>query len=129
MKQHWQITTPAFEADHLNPSLNVSPWCGHRNFVYDLLNFLEPASVIELGTHYGCSFFAMCQSIKDNALPGCRLYAVDTWKGDELFIRLLCVGDSPCGRMIALSTFPNSPDATAVTASFTPYGTCVNSKY
>lgn len=52
MKQHWQITTPAFEADHLNPSLNVSPWCGHRNFVYDLLNFLEPASVIELGTHY-----------------------------------------------------------------------------
>ena len=83
MKQHWEVTDPKFESDRLNPALSVSPWCGHRNFVYDLLNFLEPASVIELGTHYGCSFFAMCQSIKDHHLSDCHLYAVDTWKGDE----------------------------------------------
>ena len=38
---------------------------------------------IELGTHYGCSFFAMCQSIKDHSLSQTTLYAVDTWKGDE----------------------------------------------
>ena len=83
MKQHWNISTPSYESDLLNDSLKVSPWCGHRNFVYDLFNYLEPHMAIELGTHYGCSFFAMCQSIKDHSLSQTTLYAVDTWKGDE----------------------------------------------
>lgn len=78
----WSISTANFESDLLNPGLSVSPWCGHRNFIYDYLNFIKPERVIELGTHYGCSFFAMCQSMKDNKLD-IKLYAVDTWKGDE----------------------------------------------
>lgn len=83
MKEKWYITSPKYEADNWNPMLKVSPWSGHRNFVYDLLNYIEPKKIVELGTHYGCSFFAMCQSIKDRKLNYIELFAVDTWKGDE----------------------------------------------
>lgn len=82
MKEKWCITSPRQEADEWNSMLKVSPWSGHRNFVYDLLNFMEPKKIIELGTHYGCSFFSMCQSIKDNQL-NTEIFAVDTWQGDE----------------------------------------------
>ena len=78
----WMMSDVMFEADILNPGLAVSPWCGHRNFIYDFIRHFEPQSIIELGTHYGCSFFAMAQSIKDNHLQS-KLYAVDTWQGDE----------------------------------------------
>lgn len=78
----WEISNPKYESDDLNSFLEVSPWCGHRNFVYDYLKYIKPKNIIELGTHYGCSFFAMCQSMKDNQL-NIKLYAVDTWEGDE----------------------------------------------
>jgi hypothetical protein len=37
---------------------------------------------VELGTHKGTSFFAFCQAAKDGELKT-KLYAIDTWKGDE----------------------------------------------
>lgn len=77
----WKISDVQFESDILNPGLAVSPWCGHRNFIYDYLKYIRPKKIVELGTHYGCSFFAMCQSLKDNDLNS-ELFAVDTWKGD-----------------------------------------------
>ena len=77
----WKISDVQFESDILNPGLAVSPWCGHRNFIYDYLKYIRPKKIVELGTHYGCSFFAMCQSLKDNGLNS-ELFAVDTWKGD-----------------------------------------------
>ncbi len=80
--QRWNISTPIYESDLLNDALRVSPWCGHRDFIYDYLKYIKPENIIELGTHYGCSFFAMCQSLKDHHLDT-KLYAVDTWKGDE----------------------------------------------
>ena len=79
--EKWNISSPRYESDILNESLRVSPWQGHRNFVYDYFKYIKPKTVIELGTHYGCSFFAMCQSVKDNQLDS-ELYAVDTWEGD-----------------------------------------------
>lgn len=80
--QRWNISAPIYESDLLNDALRVSPWCGHRDFIYDYLKYIKPGNIIELGTHYGCSFFAMCQSLKDHHLDT-KLYAVDTWKGDE----------------------------------------------
>lgn len=80
--QKWTISNPKYESDLLNDALRVSPWCGHRDFIYDYLKYIKPENIIELGTHYGCSFFAMCQSLKDHHL-NTKLYAVDTWKGDE----------------------------------------------
>ena len=78
----WKMSDPTFEADRLQPWFRSAPWSGHRRFVYDLIRNLEPSLTVELGTHFGVSFFAMCQSMKDHALPG-RLVAVDTWEGDE----------------------------------------------
>ncbi|MVP01456.1 class I SAM-dependent methyltransferase [Paenibacillus lutrae] len=78
----WKISEPVFEADYKNEKLRIAPWEGHRIFAYDFLQFFRPNKILELGTHYGCSFFAFCQSVKDFKLDT-ELYAIDTWRGDE----------------------------------------------
>jgi len=42
---------------------------------------LRPRRFTELGSHYGASFFAACQTIKRLGLPSCAT-AVDLWEGD-----------------------------------------------
>lgn len=59
----------------------ASAWDGHQRFAYDLVRYLKPKRVVELGTHYGLSFFSFCQAVKDAGLRT-RCYAVDTWQGD-----------------------------------------------
>jgi predicted O-methyltransferase YrrM len=66
----------------LNPQLLTSPWSGHRRFAYDLVAFVQPRTIVELGTHYGCSMFSFLQSIKDLRLES-DCYAIDSWTGDE----------------------------------------------
>jgi hypothetical protein len=46
-----------------------------------LMDAIRPNAVVELGTHTGYSFFAMCQAAKALGLET-DLYAVDTWEGD-----------------------------------------------
>jgi predicted O-methyltransferase YrrM len=58
------------------------PWAGHKYFAYDLIEYLKPEIVVELGTHYGTSFFSFCQSVKDHHLKT-KLYAVDSWEGEK----------------------------------------------
>ncbi|MBU0640850.1 MAG: class I SAM-dependent methyltransferase [Planctomycetes bacterium] len=60
----------------------VDPWSGHRNFGYDLVRFVRPRRMVELGAHWGVSFFAFCQAVKDAQLTT-ELVAVDTWQGDD----------------------------------------------
>ncbi len=78
----WEFHTPRFESDLVNPELAVSPWAGHRNFGYDFVAFRRPKRLVELGTHFGCSFFAFLQAAKDLGLDT-ECWAVDTWQGDE----------------------------------------------
>ena len=78
----WVFHSPKFLSDINNPNLSTSPWAGHRYFAYDLISFLRPKSIVELGTHFGCSFFCFAQAIKDQKIPT-TLIAVDTWQGDE----------------------------------------------
>ena len=59
-----------------------SAWTGHLPLAYDLVRFLRPSLLVELGTWNGDSFFTFCQSVADHALPT-RCYAVDHWKGDD----------------------------------------------
>jgi len=80
--QEWVFHSPTFVSDISNPNLTTSPWSGHRYFAYDLISFLCPETIVELGTHYGCSLFCFAQAIKDNELPT-SLIAVDTWEGDD----------------------------------------------
>ncbi|MDH3707404.1 MAG: class I SAM-dependent methyltransferase [Acidimicrobiia bacterium] len=59
-----------------------STWVDHIPFGYDLVAALRPSLLVELGSHYGMSFFTFCQSIRDHHVDGLA-YAVDTWEGDD----------------------------------------------
>lgn len=59
----------------------VWPWGGHRGWSYDLVRFMRPGVICELGVHWGTSFFAFAQAVKD-AKFNARMIGVDTWAGD-----------------------------------------------
>lgn len=60
----------------------TSAWLGHIPFAFDLVKNIKPKLLVELGTHYGSSYFAFCQAIKQNGLETIS-YAIDTWTGDK----------------------------------------------
>ena len=39
--------------------IKKGPWSGHRSFAYDLVSFVKPNTIVELGTHYGTSFLVL----------------------------------------------------------------------
>lgn len=59
-----------------------SSWYGHIPFVGWLINQHRQKTIVELGTHYGDSYFAICQSVLEND-TGSKCYSIDTWQGDE----------------------------------------------
>lgn len=62
--------------------LPPSAWLEHIPFAFWLISQQRPSLLVELGTHYGASYFAFCQAIETLSLDA-RCYAVDTWRGDE----------------------------------------------
>jgi hypothetical protein len=78
----WKVHRTTFDADQFDRDRRSSPWSGHRWFAYDLIRWMKPSSIVELGTHYGCSFFSFCQAVRDGSLSS-SLTAVDTWQGDD----------------------------------------------
>ncbi|MBQ7265086.1 MAG: class I SAM-dependent methyltransferase [Firmicutes bacterium] len=82
-EKKWEYHNPEFECDKLNSELlKYAPWSGHRAFAYDLVAYLKPENITELGSHYGCSAFAFSQAVKDKDLTTV-LNFVDTWQGDD----------------------------------------------
>ena len=66
--------TPRYQAD--------SSWWEHVPIAHFLIEMLKPEVVVELGSHYGVSFFAFCEAaeiLSNNTYT----YAVDSWEGDE----------------------------------------------
>ncbi|MBV9082324.1 MAG: class I SAM-dependent methyltransferase, partial [Acidobacteriaceae bacterium] len=73
------LPIPTFVPHRYRPEL--SAWSGHLPFANDLIATIRPSLIVELGTHWGESYFAFCQSVRENGL-GCLCYAVDNWSGD-----------------------------------------------
>ena len=91
---HASATTPARLADLANtlclgdeyfwtPDRLVPfhHWAGHIPFVFWLIKNARPRRFVELGTHRGNSYCAMCQAAEAFHLPAVGT-AVDTWDGD-----------------------------------------------
>lgn len=74
------LPSHSFYPKRINPGFNN--WLGHLPFARDLIGSIRPSTLVELGTHYGESYFGFCQSVVESGAQ-CTCYAVDTWKGDE----------------------------------------------
>ena len=59
-----------------------SAWIEHAPFACWLIDAHRPSLLVELGTHWGYSFFTFCQAVRDLGIPA-RCFAVDTWQGDD----------------------------------------------
>lgn len=60
----------------------MSSWWEHVPIGHWLIEKIQPERVVELGTHYGVSFFCFCEAAEQYS-PNTFVYAVDTWEGDE----------------------------------------------
>lgn len=70
-------------ASYWSPAhVTTSAWLGHAPFAYWIMDALRPRSVVELGTHYGFSYFVFCEAIVRLGLDS-TAYALDTWEGDD----------------------------------------------
>lgn len=70
-----------YEPAHLVGPRYGTAWVGHINFAYYLISEMQPKIIVELGTHGGASYFAFCESIRNNRIKA-QAYAVDTWQGE-----------------------------------------------
>ena len=59
-----------------------SAWTGHLEFAEWLIRKKKPQIFVELGSHWGHSYFAFCKSVKEASLDT-RCFSVDTWRGDS----------------------------------------------
>jgi septal ring factor EnvC (AmiA/AmiB activator) len=74
------LSSMFWKPQYLKPG--VSAWEGHLPFAFWIMEALAPSTFIELGTHYGTSYFAFCQAVERLGLAT-TCFAVDTWQGDD----------------------------------------------
>ncbi|MFL6796095.1 MAG: glycosyltransferase [Xanthobacteraceae bacterium] len=63
------------------PSMQ-SAWLEHAPFALWLVDALRPRILVELGTHWGYSYFTFCEAVQRLHIAT-KCFAVDTWEGDE----------------------------------------------
>ena len=67
-----------WEPDRL---VSFEHWVGHIPFIFWLMKIIKPRHFVELGTHRGNSYCAMCQAVVSLNLSSVGM-AIDTWDGD-----------------------------------------------
>ena len=60
----------------------ASSWWEHVPVAHILVELLKPRVIVELGSHYGVSFFSFCEAAEKYSPDTC-VYAIDSWAGDE----------------------------------------------
>jgi len=60
-----------------------SAWVENIPFAFDLVKRVKPDIIVELGVHYGDSYFAFCQAVKEYSLST-KCYGIDIFEGDDL---------------------------------------------
>ncbi len=60
----------------------ASAWTLHAPFMKFLIRSYRPKIFVELGVHFGFSYFVACQAVKELNLET-RCFGVDNWLGDE----------------------------------------------
>jgi hypothetical protein len=81
--QNNSMPLSGMEAPRTQPEYHsITAWSQHAPFAFWLAAALRPRVYVELGTHYGFSYFAFCQKFAELE-TGTRCYAIDTWMGDE----------------------------------------------
>jgi len=60
----------------------IESWQPHTPFASALVSLLKPSVFVELGTHMGDSYCAVCETISTRGLTT-RCVAVDCWQGDD----------------------------------------------
>ncbi|HBK44987.1 MAG TPA: hypothetical protein DDZ67_00840 [Xanthomonadaceae bacterium] len=79
----WVVPNLLLPSALMRPTyLKPSAWAEHIPFAFWLVEALSPRVLVELGSHYGTSYFAFCQAIDRLGLAS-NCFAVDTWRGDE----------------------------------------------
>lgn len=69
--------------DIASPSYTpMTAWLRHGPFAMWLVKAARPKSIVELGSHFGYSYFSFCQAVLEEGLQT-DCVAVDTWEGDE----------------------------------------------
>ncbi len=64
------------------PVITQSGWIEHGPFAAWIIDAVRPGLLVELGTHWGYSYFAFCEAVTTLGLST-TCVAVDTWEGDE----------------------------------------------
>ena len=59
-----------------------SAWLGHLPFASWLIKTIEPKIFVELGVHYGHSYFSFCEGVLQGSIFT-KCYGIDTWGGDS----------------------------------------------
>ena len=77
----WKYYNPKFKYEEKFQDI-AWPWAGHKFFAYDLVSNIKPRRIVELGTHYGTSFWSFSQAVKDQKIKT-ELNAVDNWEGEK----------------------------------------------
>lgn len=72
------LSSPTLSLSWAKPSA----WTGHIPFASWLIKMLKPKVFVELGSHWGVSYFGFCHAVQSEDIST-KCFAIDSWSGDQ----------------------------------------------